>query len=116
MVRRFPRLSGVFHSFSGSYEQAKRLLDHGFKLGFGGPVTYEHAKRLRGLVSRLPLDGILLETDAPDQPDAHWRGLRNEPARLLEILDVFTQLRTESREEIATATRDNACRLFGIGV
>ncbi len=113
MVRDHPGVSGVFHSFSGSYEQARRLLDHGFLLGFGGPVTYERAKRLRRLVARLPLDGLLLETDAPDQPDAQWRGRRNEPMRIASVLEVFCQLRRESKELIAARTHANAARLFG---
>ncbi|RYE72569.1 MAG: TatD family deoxyribonuclease, partial [Oxalobacteraceae bacterium] len=85
--RRFGQLRGVVHSFSGSPEQARQLWNLGFLLGIGGPATYERANRLRGLVSDMPLEFLLLETDSPDQPDAGIRGQRNEPARLASICD-----------------------------
>ena len=115
-VRRFPGLRGVVHSFSGSAEQAAQLHKLGFMLGIGGPVTYPRAQRLRSTVAALPLEQVLLETDAPDQPDSQWRGQRNEPARLTHVLDAIAELRPESREEIAAATTANAERLFGIRV
>ena len=104
---------GVVHSWSGSEEQARQLFDLGFCLGIGGPVTYDRAKRLRRTVASMPLDCLLLETDAPDQPDANWRGQRNEPARLRQVLDVVAQLRGQPAAAIAEATSANALRLFG---
>ena len=111
-IRRHPGVRGVVHSFSGSPEQARQLHGLGFMLGIGGPVTYERANRLRKLVATMPLDQLLLETDAPDQPDAHHRGQRNEPARLPVVLDVVAQLRGIPQEEVAAATTANAERLF----
>ncbi len=64
------KLRGVVHSYSGSTEQARQLWDLGFMIGLGGPVTYDRANRLRGLAATMPLEYLLLETDAPDQPDA----------------------------------------------
>jgi TatD DNase family protein len=113
-LRRLPGLRGVVHSFAGSEQQAQRLWDIGFHLGIGGPVTYARARRLRNLVARMPLDRLLLETDAPDQPDAMHRGQRNEPARLGEVLGCIASLRDESAAAIATATTANARRLFGL--
>jgi len=113
-LRRYPGLRGVLHSFSGSLQQARRLIDMGFFLGFGGPVTYPRAKRLRRLVCELPIEGIMLETDAPDQPDIHHRGQRNEPARLEIVLETISQLRGEPPEAIAEATTRNAKTLFSI--
>ena len=107
-------LRGVVHSWSGSEEQARQLWKLGFLLGIGGPVTYERAHRLRRLVARMPLECLLLETDAPDQPDAGIRGHRNEPARLACVLDAVAALRGESREAIASATCANAARLFAL--
>lgn len=107
-------LHGVVHSFSGSAEQAMQLHKLGFMLGIGGPVTYPRANRLRGLVATLPLEQLLLETDSPDQPGAAHRGQRNEPAHLLEVLDVIATLRNVSREEIAAATSANTQRLFAL--
>lgn len=113
-LRRIGNLRGVVHSFSGSEQQAKSLWDNGFMLGIGGPVTYERARRLRRLVANMPIEFLLLESDAPDQPDASHRGQRNEPARIADILRCIAELRGESQEHIATATSDNARRLFSL--
>ncbi|MDN5781795.1 MAG: TatD family hydrolase, partial [Luteimonas sp.] len=80
-------LRGVVHSWSGSPQQAGQLWDLGFMLGVGGPVTYERAHRLRELVARMPLEHLLLETDAPDQHESAIRGQRNEPARLRSVCE-----------------------------
>jgi len=113
-LRRIGGLRGVVHSFSGSAEQAALLHKLGFMLGIGGPVTYERAKRLRGIVAAMPINQLLLETDAPDQPDADHRGQRNEPALLTRVLDVVAELRGAPSEEIAAATSANANRLFNL--
>lgn len=113
-LRRVGGLRGVVHSWSGSEEQARQLFALGFCLGIGGPVTYERARRLRRLVATMPLEYLLLETDAPDQPDAGIRGQRNEPARLAAVLDAVAALRRQPREDIARATTANAARLFGL--
>jgi TatD DNase family protein len=88
----------------------------GFRLGIGGPVTYPRAKRLRQLVATMPIEHLLLETDAPDQPNAGHQGERNEPVRMLETLQAVAGLRGEPAEAIAAATTANACRLFGLPV
>ena len=113
-IRRHPGVRGVVHSFPGSPEQARQLHQLGFLLGIGGPVTYARANRLRKLVADMPLDQLLLETDAPDQPDADHRGQRNEPAHLPHVLDVVARLRNEAPEAIAAATTANAERLFNL--
>jgi TatD DNase family protein len=113
-LKRIGGLRGVVHSFSGSPEQARLLWAMDFMIGLGGPVTYERAKRLRRLVRDMPLENLLLETDAPDQPDAGIRGQRNEPARLATICDAVAGLRGESAEAVAQATSGNAERLFGL--
>lgn len=113
-IRRFAPLRGVVHSFSGSREQATLLIRHGFLLGLGGPVTYERANRLRDVAAWMPLDSLLLETDAPDQPDIGHRGQRNEPARLALIGETIATLRRVDTQTVADATTANACRLFGI--
>ncbi|PPU35956.1 MULTISPECIES: TatD family hydrolase [unclassified Xanthomonas] len=107
-------LRGVVHSFAGSPEQAQQLWKLDFLIGLGGPVTYPRANRLRGLAARMPLQQLLLETDAPDQPDASIRGQRNEPALLRTVLDCIAQLRGEDAAVIAEQTTANACRLFGL--
>ncbi|HET7612202.1 MAG TPA: TatD family hydrolase [Rhodanobacteraceae bacterium] len=112
-LRTFGRpLRGVVHSFSGSLEQARELARLGFSVGIGGPVTYARARRLRRTVASLPIECLLLETDAPDQPSSSHRGDRNEPAYLPEVLDCIAALRQEDPAEIARATTANARRLF----
>ena len=111
-LRRTGGLRGVVHSWSGSEEQARQLFDLGFHLGIGGPVTFERAQRLRRTVASMPIELLLLETDAPDQPGAGHRGQRNEPGYLPEVLAVVAELRRESPEAIAEATTANARRLF----
>ena len=113
-LRRIPSLRGVVHSFSGSEQQARQLWQMGFHLGIGGPITYDRAQRLRRIVATMPLEFLLLESDAPDQPDSAHRGQRNEPARVVEVLRSVAGLRPESESVIAAATCDNTRRLFGL--
>lgn len=114
VLRRFPGVRGVVHSYSGSAEQARQLFDMGFLLGIGGPVTYDRARRLRALVAAMPLEQLLLETDAPDQPDSLRRGERNEPCHLPTVLATIAELRDEDPAALAAATSANAERLFGL--
>ncbi|GAB3790100.1 TatD family hydrolase [Dyella agri] len=111
-LRRHPGVRGVVHSFSGSEEQAQRLWQLGFLIGIGGPVTYERAQRLRRIVAHMPIEFLLLESDAPDQPDANHRGQRNEPARVADILRCVAALRDEPEHAVAAATAANTRRLF----
>jgi TatD DNase family protein len=113
-LRRMPGLCGVVHSFSGSEQQAQQLWQMGFHIGIGGPVTYDRAQRLRRIVTTMPLEFLLLESDAPDQPDAAHRGQRNEPARVVNVLRCIATLRNESETAIASATTANARRLFNL--
>lgn len=113
-IKRFDGVRGVVHSFSGSVEQATQLWKLGFMLGLGGPVTYERANRLRKLVAMMPIEYLLLETDAPDQPDAQHRGQRNEPARITNVLRTIAELRGEDPAIISAKTTANAERLFGL--
>lgn len=113
-IRRVGGLRGVVHSFSGSRQQAQKLWELDFMLGIGGPVTYERANRLRSLVATMPLEWLLLETDAPDQPDAAIRGRRNEPARLRVVCETVAALRGVPADTVAAATAANARRLFAL--
>lgn len=114
-LRRIGGLRGVVHSWSGSDEQARQLFGLGFHLGIGGPVTFARAQRLRRTVAAMPIEWLLLETDAPDQPGEGHRGERNEPALLAEVLAVVAELRGEPPGAVAAATAANAARLFGGG-
>lgn len=113
-IRRVGGLRGVVHSFAGSLQQAVQLIAQGFYLGVGGTLTYERAQRLRYVLKTVPLEFLLLETDAPDQPDSQWRGQRNTPLRLPVIAEALAELRSCSVESIAKVTTTNAQNLFGI--
>jgi TatD DNase family protein len=113
-LRRTGGLRGVVHSFSGSEEQARQLWKIGFHIGIGGPLTYDRAQRLRRIVAGMPIEYLLLESDAPDQPGAAHRGERNEPAYLPDVLACVAALRNEDPERIAEATTANVRRLFNI--
>ncbi|MEJ2060224.1 MAG: TatD family hydrolase [Gammaproteobacteria bacterium] len=111
-VRRFAPLTGVVHSFAGSEQQARKLIELGFCLSFGGPLTYDRARRLQKLVATLPIESLLLETDAPDQPDSAHRGMRNEPAWLPGIAARMAELRGMEIDALARQTAENTRRLF----
>ncbi|MEW6645774.1 MAG: TatD family hydrolase [Pseudomonadota bacterium] len=99
---------GIAHAFSGSRQQAEQYLDLGFKLGFGGTLTYERSSRIRALARELPLAAIVLETDAPDIVTAAHRGERNSPEYLPEVLAALAEVRGEEAAVLAAATTANA--------
>lgn len=113
-LRLFSNLTGSIHSFSGSQQQAEQLIEQGFYLGFGGPVTFDRATKLRNIVRQMPLEKLLIETDSPDQSDATHYGKRNEPAYLTAIAQSIAELRQLSVEDLAMATTKNAKKLFKI--
>lgn len=115
ILRRFRPRGGVVHSFSGSPQQAEQLFTLGFALGIGGPVTYERAQRLRGIVATMPIEFLLLETDAPDQPSCGLRGCRHEPAHLQAVVDAVCSVRGIEPEALAQATEANMQRIFDLG-
>lgn len=107
-LRRHGVPGGIAHAFNGSRQQAEEFIKLGFRLGFGGTMTYPRARRIRELAAGLPLEAIVLETDAPDiPPEFNPRG-RNEPAFLPRIAAVLAQLRGMTLEAVAAATSANA--------
>ena len=105
-------LGGVMHCFGGGWEQARRSLDLGFLVSFAGNLTYPKAQPLRDVAARLPLDGVLVETDAPWLAPVPHRGKRNEPAWVLQTALVLAEVLPVDEEEIASATTKNFFRLF----
>ncbi len=99
---------GIAHAFNGSRQQAEAFIKLGFKLGFGGAMTFEGSLRIRELAATLPLESIVLETDAPDIPPAWKAGARNTPADLRPIAETLAQLRSLSLAEVSAATTANA--------
>ncbi len=106
---------GVLHSFSGSLETALRAIELGFFIGVTGPVTFKNAAGRQDLVAGLPLDHILIETDAPFLTPVPHRGQRNEPAFVQFIAEKIAGLQSRSQEEVARVTTDNARTLFSWG-
>ena len=106
---------GVLHSFSGSLEIAQQAIGLNFYIGITGPITFKNAVKRQEMVAKLPLDRLLIETDAPYLTPHPHRGKRNEPAFVHEIADKIAQLQSRSQEEVATVTTKNAARLFSWG-
>lgn len=107
-----PELSGVFHCFTGSKEQVHRILKYQqFYFGIGGVLTYKNAG-LAEVLKEIPLDKLLLETDAPYLSPVPYRGKRNEPAYLIEVVSKMQEVLGVSAAEIEAATSNNAIRLF----
>jgi TatD DNase family protein len=105
-------LGGIMHCFGGGWEQARRSLDLGFLVSFAGNLTYPRAQELRDVAARVPLDSLLVETDAPWLAPAPNRGKRNEPAFVAQTAQVVAGLHNASPEEIGEATTGNFLRLF----
>ena len=112
-LRRIGVPGGVAHAFSGSRQQAEQFIALGFKLGFGGAMTYSGSRRIRALAAELPLEAIVLETDAPDIAPAWASRQRNEPANLLRIAQELAALRGEPFDHIVATTTANAAAVFG---
>ena len=108
-------LGGIMHCFSGSFEQAQRSLDMGFLCSFAGQITYPKAQELRDVAARLPLDGVLVETDAPWLAPVPLRGQRNEPALVVHTAETLAGLLGVSIEQLGEATTKNFQRLCGLG-
>ena len=107
-------LGGIMHCFSGGWEQARRSLDLGFLVSFAGNMTYPKAQPLRDVAAKMPLDGVLVETDAPWLAPAANRGKRNEPAYVTQTAQALAGLLRRPGEEIAEATTQNFFRLFDL--
>lgn len=105
---------GVVHGFSGSIEQAKNFVNVGYAIGVGGTITYPRAKKTRSSIAKLPLDALLLETDAPDMPLNGYQGQPNRPERIRFVWEALCKLRDEKPEDIACALVKNAKRIFEI--
>ncbi len=103
---------GVIHAFSGSYQQAKDYVDLGFKLGVGGTITYDRAQKTIKAIKKLPLESLLLETDAPSMPLQGFQGEENSPLKLVNILNCLNDIRSESLEDITKTVENNINKLF----
>lgn len=103
---------GIVHAFNGSMQQAEHYMKLGFLFGVGGALSYPRAQKLQKLFRDLPLDNIVLETDAPDMPLAGHQGERNSPERIPEILQKLAEVRQQTEAAIAAATTANCQRVL----
>jgi len=112
-LRRHGVVGGIAHAFNGSFQQAEQFVALGFKLGFGGAMTYERALKIRELATKLPLEALVLETDAPDMPPK-WVGVkgRNSPLELPEIAQVLADLRQVNVSQVLDITSTNALKVL----
>jgi len=106
---------GVLHSFNGTLETAQKAVALNFYIGITGPVTYKNAGKKRQIIAQLPLERLLIETDAPFLAPVPHRGQRNEPAYIGHIADKIGEIHSKSPAEIAGITTANAARLFAWG-
>lgn len=107
-------VGGIMHCFSGSWETAKQCLDMNFHISFGGPVTFKNAKQPKEVLAQVPLDRLLIETDAPYLTPHPYRGKRNETSYVRLVAETAAEIRGISLEELARITTENAIRLFGL--
>lgn len=107
-------IGGVMHCFSGSWETAKKCLDMGFYISFGGPVTFQNARVPKEVLKQVPIDRLLIETDAPYLAPHPHRGKRNESAFVALVAETAAELLDKSVEEIAKITTENGKKCFGI--
>lgn len=108
-------LRGVFHCFTGTIEQAKKILDFGFMLGIGGVVTFKNSG-LDQVIEHIGIESLLLETDAPFLAPVPYRGKRNESSYIHLILNKISQIKNIDKEEVGRLTTQNANRLFNISI
>ncbi|MDP5254075.1 MULTISPECIES: TatD family hydrolase [unclassified Vibrio] len=115
LLRRTPlENGGVVHGFTGSLQEAKQFIDLGMMIGVGGSITYLRAQKTRHTIASLPLECLVLETDAPDMPLSGRQGQENYPFYLPQIFEHLVALRSESKQVIAEVLWANSHRLFSV--
>ncbi len=115
VVRKFPNVKGIFHSFSGSREMAEELIGLGYAISFSGTLTFTNARRPKEVAAAIPIENILIETDCPYLAPHPKRGTLNHSGNLVYTNRALAQIKGISEEECASITENNAKRIFGIG-
>ncbi|OCG21124.1 deoxyribonuclease YjjV [Gilliamella sp. wkB108] len=103
---------GVIHGFSGSYQQAMQFIKLGYYIGVGGVISYTRANKTRNAIAKLPLESLVLETDAPDMPLSGQQGQINRPENIVEVFKILSQLRSEPSSQILNEILTNTLTLF----
>lgn len=114
IVREFPRVRGVFHCFAGSVEMARELIKMGWMLSFNGAVTFKNAKRAPEVIAAVPLEKLMIETDAPYLTPVPHRGERNDSSYVRLVAEKIAQIKGLTPEEVEKATWENGRRFFGV--
>ena len=107
-------LGGILHCFTGEWEHARRALDCGFLISFAGNITFPKAEGIRAVAAQVPLDRMLIETDAPFLAPLPYRGKRNEPGWVTRVADKLAEVCGLSAEQVASSTANNFFRFFGV--
>ena len=114
IVREFPRVKGVFHCFAGSAEMARELIQMGWMLSFNGAATFKNARKAPEVIRAVPMDRLMIETDAPYLTPAPYRGRRNDSTYVRLVAERIAQLRDMTPAAVEQATWENGKRFFGI--
>ena len=114
IVREFPGLRGVFHCFAGSVEMARELVDMGWYLSFNGAATFKNARKAPEVIRAVPMERLMIETDAPYLTPVPYRGRRNDSTYVRLVAEKIAQLRDMTPQEVEQATWENGKRFFGI--
>lgn len=114
IVKEFPKVRGVFHCYSGSVEMARELVDMGWMISFTGVLTYHNARKSVEAAQAIPMDRLMIETDAPYMAPVPHRGKRNDSGYVLHTCEKLAEIKGLSLEECAKITLENGCRFFGI--
>jgi len=112
MLNEYGTNKGIIHAFNGSIQQAHKYIELGFVLGFGGMLTFERSRKLRTLAKQIPIESIVLETDAPDMTVSKFSGQRNSPEYIPYILESLAMVKKMSKEDVAAITTETAKRVL----
>ena len=115
VVKSHPKVSGVYHCYSGSLEDAKTLVKLGWMLSFTGVVTYKNARKSLEVIDWLPMDRIMIETDSPYLTPEPFRGKRNDSGKVYRVAETIAQVKHIAPEEAAEIALENGLRFFRIG-
>lgn len=114
ILKEYPKVQGLLHCFTGSYDMAKKALDIGYNISFSGIITFKKADNLRSVCKKIPIDRLHIETDAPYLAPMPYRGKENQPAWILHTAETAAHLHKISIEKLKEQTWKNACKLFSL--
>ena len=114
VVRAHPNVTGVYHCYSGSLEDAKILVKMGWMLSFTGVVTYKNARKSLEVIRWLPMDRLMIETDSPYLTPEPFRGQRNDSSKVYRVAETVAQVKELDPDEVAEITMETGMRFFGI--